>query len=51
MTKWEYSRVFINSEQEDGIDVLNRHGYDGWELVSVIEQYSGCYACYFKRPM
>ena len=37
MPQWEYRRLDLNDapRRSDDIDVLNRAGSEGWELVSV----------------
>lgn len=55
MVNWEYCKLTVPpSQSADHIDILNKFGADGWELVSVIRYPSGCegsYArdLYFKR--
>lgn len=37
MSEWEYMKVDLNNaaRKEDDINVLNRFGKDGWDLVAV----------------
>jgi hypothetical protein len=49
MPQWEYRRLDLNDapRRSDDIDVLNRAGSEGWELVSV----TGNGVAYLKRQI
>jgi hypothetical protein len=49
MPQWEYRRLDLNDapRRSDDIEVLNRAGSEGWELVSVTN--NGI--AYVKRPI
>lgn len=59
MTRWEYISHWLPVAYGGSIDkMLNSYGIKGWELVSVISEWSTVdgiltdgYAYYFKRPM
>ncbi|AIF68136.1 hypothetical protein GZ22_16860 [Terribacillus saccharophilus] len=41
MTKWEYTsdKVFESIISSDAIDLINKYGDQGWELVNVVPEY------------
>src|SRR5262245_8344854 len=47
--EWEYLRIDLNQRRprEDELDLLNRAGADGWELVGI----SATNIAYLKRPV
>jgi hypothetical protein len=49
MPQWEYRRIDLNDapRRGDDVDVLNRAGNEGWELVAV----TGNGVAYVKRPL
>ena len=49
MSQWEYLRLDLNDAPERGteIDVLNRAGGEGWELVGI----TSTNIAYLKRPI
>ena len=49
MMRWEYARLELNSLpiKESDVDVLNRAGEEGWELVAI----TGNNLAFFKRPV
>ena len=49
MPQWEYRRIDLNDapRRGDDVDVLNRAGTEGWELVAI----TGNGAAYVKRPI
>jgi hypothetical protein len=49
-TSWEYRVVELCSTQYSSNGMLNQHGADGWELVSVAPpSNTSCVYYYFKR--
>ncbi|HEY2251441.1 MAG TPA: hypothetical protein VGH74_10290 [Planctomycetaceae bacterium] len=47
--KWEYRTVVATTAAQLG-GLLPHHGWNGWELVSVIENESGNLVAFLKRP-
>jgi hypothetical protein len=49
MPQWEYRRIDLNDapRRGDDVDVLNRAGTEGWELVAI----TGNGVAYVKRPI
>lgn len=33
--KWEY--IIVTTNRREAFDSLNKYGFDGWELISVIQ--------------
>lgn len=52
MTKWEYmlDEVELANSRNGLIEVLNRHGRNGWELTACIPLPTSR-LCFFKRPI
>lgn len=46
MIKWEYLVVELKGSLLSAVEVLNKHGFDGWEFVS-----SSTNTAVFKRPI
>ena len=61
MQKWEYAAylaVWVEMDEPEGpqahfLDILNDHGYDGWELVSLLPapEMERAYRSVWKRPI
>ena len=49
MAEWEYLKIDLNQRgpREDELDLLNRAGADGWELVGI----TATNIAYLKRPV
>ena len=51
MLTWEYKTDLVYDYHLTMSEVLNSHGKDGWELVTVTEYRPGGSKCFvFKRP-
>ena len=61
MPKWEYATylvIWVEMDEPEGrhahfLDLLNDHGYDGWELVSLLPapEMERAYRSVWKRPI
>jgi len=51
MKEWEYEILYTNNFNYDIKSILNEKGYNGWELIQVINSPNGTFCCIFKREM
>lgn len=49
--KWEYKAEKIAFDSYTFIDILNRYGKEGWELVDTIDRFGGFKLLVFKKPV
>lgn len=49
--KWEYKAEKIAFDSNTFIDILNKYGKEGWELVDIMDRLGGFKLFIFKKPV